>query len=62
MLPRCLVRCSGCHLVTSTTQGQAAIVSDLTKALQLWGAMQQPLQSAPQCCQQQYQQQLRQQP
>ena len=54
----CLVRCSGCRLaVPPTIQGQAATVSDLYKALQQWGAMQQPLQPAPQCLQQQYLQQ-----
>ncbi len=58
----CLVLCSGCHLVTLTTQGQAAIVSDVNEALQQWGAIQQPLQPAPQSFQHQYQQQLRQQP
>ena len=55
----CLVWCSGCGLVVPPTiQGQAATVSDFNEALQQWGAMQQPLQPAPQC----FQQQLRRQP
>ena len=63
MLPRCMsCAVQRLPLRDSNNPGQAATVSDINEALQQWGAMQQPLQPAPQCFQQQYQQQLLQQP